>query len=246
MEQIFPTPVDNIDPMTAYAADSRPTIADRPWVMCNMISSADGAVAIDGVSGGLGGPGDKAVFKAIRAVPDLIVVASGTAIAENYRKPQTSTETQALRMERGQSALPRLAIVTKSLRIDPNHRIFDPEAPPMIITTADSDPQARRALGRVADIVVAGDHKVDLDDMLTTARTDGVRTVLLEGGPTLNGAFVDADLIDELCLSVSPMVVGGTSPRIVTKSTNATPHGFRLERILHDEGYLFHRYVRTR
>lgn len=246
MEQIFPSPVDNVNPMDAYASDMRPTVADRPWVMCNMISSVDGAVAIDGVSGGLGGPGDKVVFKAIRAVPDLIVVASGTAIAENYRKPQTSPETQLVRIERGQLPFPRLAIVTRSLRIEPTHRVFDPTARPMIITTADADPVARNALEPVADIVVAGEREVDLNTMLTTVRSNGVKTVLLEGGPTLNGAFVDADLVDELCLSFAPTMLGGTSPRIVAASTNTVPRGFRLDRILHDEGYLFHRYLRTR
>lgn len=246
MEQIFPSPVDNVDVRALYSADERTSSAGRPWVMCNMIASADGGISVDGVSGGLGGPGDKAVFGALRAIPDVIVVASGTVIAENYRKPQTPEDVQAQRVARGQTARPRLAIVTRSLSIDPAHRVFDPEARPLIITTADADPTARAALEEVADIVVAGDRSVDLTDALGSLHRLGADIVLLEGGPTLNGAFVDHDLIDELCLSVSPMLLGGESPRIVARSSNTAPLPLRLDRTLHDDGALFHRYLRSR
>ena len=246
MEQLFPTPVDDVDVMALYGADARRMASDRPWVMCNMIASVDGGIAIDGVSGGLGGPGDKAVFGALRAIPDVIMVASGTVIAENYRKPQTPEAVQRTRLERGQTARPQIAIVSKSLRIEPTHRVFDPDARPLIITTTDADADARRELGTVADVITTGSGTVDLLAALESLRSRGVETVLLEGGPTLNGAFVDADLIDELCLSVSPMLLGGHSPRIVARSANTAALDLRLDRTLHDDGALFHRYVRTR
>ncbi len=246
MEQIFPSPVDDVDTAALYRSDVRVAMEHRPWVMCNMISSTDGGIALDGVSGGLGGSADKVVFSAIRALPDVIVVASGTVIAENYRSAQTTPETQQRRAEFGQSPIPRIAIVTQSLRIDPDHRVFDGPIKPLIITSGNSPESARATLGTVADVVIAGDTTVDLDSALVELGNRGAQTVLLEGGPTLNGAFVDADLIDELCLSFAPMMIGGASPRIVDKSSNTVPHTMRLDRILHEDGYLFHRYLRQR
>lgn len=246
MEQIFPSPVDDVDTAALYRSDHRAPVAPRPWVMCNMISSADGGIALDGVSGGLGGPADKAVFAAIRSLPDVIVVASGTVIAEDYRTAQTSPDMQARRVALGQSPIPRIAIVTQSLGIDPGHRVFAGSVKPLVITSSSSPESARATLATVADIIVAGDETVDLDAALVELADLGANTVLLEGGPTLNGAFVDADLIDELCLSFAPLLLGGDSPRIVDRSANTAPHQLRLDRILHQDGYLFHRYLRER
>jgi riboflavin biosynthesis pyrimidine reductase len=186
------------------------------------------------------------VFSAIRAVPDVIVVASGTVIAENYRTAQTTPEIQKQRVASGQSAIPRITIVTQSLRIDRDHRVFEGPIKPIIITSSTSPLAARATLAPVADLIIAGEGTVDLDAALIELAKAGAQTVLLEGGPTLNGAFVDADLIDELCLSFAPMMLGGDSPRIVAKSTNTTPHPLTLDRILHQDGYLFHRYLRQR
>jgi riboflavin-specific deaminase-like protein len=246
MDQIFPSPVDDVEPETLYAADERPPLPDRPWVMSNMISSVDGGIAIDGVSGGLGGPADKRIFSAVRAVADVIVVASGTVIAENYRRPQTPEAIQERRVARGQAALPRIAIVTRSLKIDPTHRVFDPEARPIIITTSDAPDDRRQALEPVADLMTAGTGSVDLIAALRQLSRSGANVVLVEGGPTLNGAFVDADLVDEVCLSFSPVVIGGNSPRIVNRSANTDPRHMRLDRTLHEDGFLFHRYLRER
>ncbi len=246
MEQIFPSPVDNVDPIAVYGADQRIPLAKRPWVMSNMIASIDGSVSVDGLSGGLGGPGDKAVFTAIRAVPDIIVVASGTVVAEDYRRPQTSPEVQASRIERGQDAFPRIAIVSGSLSIDPGHRVFDPEARPLVITHAQAPPDRVSALGEVADVLVAGETEVDLNGALETLRSNGASVVLLEGGPTLNGAFVEADLIDEWCQSSAPLLVGGSAGRVVKSRNTSEARTFALARTLHDEGFLFHRYVRDR
>ncbi len=246
MEQIFPSPVDDVDPRSVYESDIRLPVANRPWVMCNMISSTDGGVALDGVSGGLGGPADKVVFSAIRSLPDVIVVASGTVIAENYRTAQTPPDAQRQRLERGQPAVPRIAIVTQSLNIDPSHRVFDGDVRPIVITSESSPAAKRMALAEVADIIIAGESSVELETALEQLGANGAQIVLLEGGPTLNGAFVDADLVDELCLSFAPMMLGGDGPRIVARSSNADAHSMRLERILHQDGYLFHRYIRVR
>jgi len=246
MQQLFPVALDSVDVQTVYPADVRDSIGERPWVMCNMISSADGGISIDGTSGGLGGDGDRAVFAALRSIPDVIIVASGTVIAEDYTAPKTPEAIQATRSARGQQPRPRLAIVTRSLSIDPQHQVFDTDARPLIITTTNSDESARNELASVADIIMAGDDDVDLLAALKQLGAGGATTVLLEGGPTLNGAFVDADLVDELCLTVAPFLLGGESPRIIAHSNKGALRDLRLERTLHEDGSLFHRYLRNR
>ena len=86
-----------------------------------MVASVDGATAIDGVSGGLGGPADKQVFSAIRGVADVILAGAGTVRAERYGPPRTPPSIQAARRARGQAAKPRLAVVSRSLDLDPGH-----------------------------------------------------------------------------------------------------------------------------
>jgi len=247
MRQLFPNPVDDVSVADRYAADNRPTPADRPWVLANMISSVDGAIDIDGVSGGLGGPGDKAVFSAIRAVADVIVVGAGTVIAENYRRPQTSPEQQERRLARGQSAFPRLVIVSASLSVPADHRVFDPDARPIIATHLTAPAERVESLSAVADIVACGETSVDLPGVLQELRSRGARTALLEGGPKLNGAMVAADLVDEWCVTMAPVMVGGdTALRMTSGSHTHEPRPMRLDRTLVDGDYLFHRYVRTR
>ncbi len=246
MEQLFPSAVENVDAVALYAADDRTPPPDRPWVLANMISSIDGAIELDGVSGGLGGPGDKQVFRALRGIADIIIAASGTVIAENYRRAQTPDNIQQMRLDRGQSPRPRIAIVSNSLSIESNHRVFDPEARPLVITSHDAPADRRERLSAVADVITAGHESVDLADALGQLRSLGAQTVLVEGGPTLNAAFAAADLLDEFCLSFSPMVAGGSGPRAVGPTDNALAHQMELDRVLHQDGFLFHRYLRKR
>ena len=246
MKQLFPTLVDDVDPTAVYAADDRTSTTGRPWVVANMISSLDGAITVDGLSGGLGGPADKAVFSAVRAVADVIVAGSGTVIAENYRRAQTQPSIQEMRVARGQSPRPRIAIVSGLLSIADDHRVFDPEEPPLIITHGQSPMDRRSALETSAEIIVAGTDAVDLSLALDQLRKRGATTVLVEGGPTLNGAFFDADLIDEFCLSFSPALVGGNGPRAVVSNHTTAPRPMELVRTLHHDGFLFHRYLRSR
>jgi len=245
MRQIFPEHSNGeVDVRALYAADVR-SHPDRPWVTLNMISSVDGGISVDGVSGGLGGPGDKAVFSALRGMADVILVASGTVVAENYRRPQTPESLQAERAARGQDPIPRIAIVSNSLSISVDHRVFDPTHRPMLITHEHADPSRRTRLGAVADLVDAGDEAVDLRRALDALHTLGARSVLCEGGPSLNGAMLADDLIDEVCLSFSPALLGGGGPRIIRGPEVDLPRQLGLQHVLQDGDFLFFRYVRS-
>lgn len=244
MRQLLPETREDIDVVRAYASDERPQPAGRPWVLANMVASLDGAASLDGRSGGLGGPGDRAAFRAIRAVADVILVGAGTVRAESYRPARAEEAVQAARIARGQHPIPRLAIVSGRLDLDPGAEVFS-AGDPLVVTHAGSDPERRRRLAEVAEVVVAGADAVDLQAALAElAGRTGARTVLCEGGPALLGALLDGGLVDELCLTLAPYLVGGAADRIVT-GASADRSRFRLDRLLIDGDELLGRWVRT-
>jgi riboflavin-specific deaminase-like protein len=239
MRELYPNPSDDIDPFARYTADDRSAPAGRlPWVLANMIATVDGATAVEGRSGGLGGPADTLVFGAIRAVADVILVGAGTVRTESYGSP---------RVPQGRDEPPRLAIVTRSLDIDPGARVFldaPPGRPPIVVTTERSDPSRRRALADVADVLTVGEDSVDIPQTVAALGDRGARVVLCEGGPSLNGQLVAAGVLDELCVSLAPLVAGGSSSRLAHNLGPASVTAMRLDRVLEADDMLFLRYVR--
>ncbi|MCQ3808315.1 MAG: dihydrofolate reductase family protein [Acidimicrobiaceae bacterium] len=254
MQQILPTWIDDVDPLDVYSSDPRPAPLDRPWVMVNMIASVDGASAINGASGGLGGPADRAVFRAVRASCDWILVASGTASAEGYRTPNPDEAVVQRHLAAGRSATPRLAIVTASGAVDPTIPALadattddtdhdtDDDRRTLVITGEAAD--GARLAGLNAEIVRLAMPAPRPDAVLGELHRRGAAVVLCEGGPTWNGRMTEAGLVDELCLSISPILAGGTSSRIVAGAAQAVPARMRLRRLLTEGDLLFARYTR--
>jgi riboflavin biosynthesis pyrimidine reductase len=246
VRQLLPHPLEDLDPVEAHAAAERPRPPGRPWLLVNMVASADGATAIDGVSGGLGGPADKAVFRAIRGSADVVLAAAGTVRAEGYGPPKTHPDVQAARRARGQQPHPRIAIVSGSLDLDPATELFaDAAEPPLVFTTAEAAAAAPDALAAVADLRPAGTGSVDLVVVLAELGRLGVGTVACEGGPSLNGQLIAADLVDELDLTTSPLLVGGDSRRAAVGG-DGTPRRFAIAHLWEADGLVFTRYVRDR
>jgi riboflavin biosynthesis pyrimidine reductase len=246
MQRLWPAPAEVDDVAALVAAEPRPKPDDRPWLLVNMVSSLDGAIAIDGRSGGLGGPADKAVFSALRAVADVILVGAGTARAEGYGPPRPTDSTRAARVARGQAAVPRLALVTRSLELDLTAPLFTEAAErPYVITTRNADPERLAAVGGVAELIVTGDAAVDLRAALTALADAGAGVVTAEGGPRLNGDLLADDLVDEWNLTLSPLLVGGAAARAVAGAPPAA-HRFRLDRLLEGDGLLLGRWLRRR
>lgn len=235
------------------AAEPRPKPVGRPWVMLNMVTSIDGATAVDGQSGALGGDGDRVMFGALRAMADAIVVAAGTARAEEYGSARMDEETRAERRARGQQADPVVVVITASLSLDSSVPLFDPaqglddDRRPMVITTSDSPEADRTRLATVADVVLAGAGSVSLSEGLAMLESTGVGVAILEGGPGLNAQFLAEDLIDEVTVTLAPKLVGGGSKRMIqgTDETSGRPIGFALDRVLRAGDELFLRYLRT-
>lgn len=231
---------------TAYLADDRGHNDGTAWVLLNMISSADGAISIGGLSGGLGNDADRAVFRTLRSLADVILVAAGTARAEGYGPPSVDDTVVAQRRDRGQADRPTVAVITRSLNLDLASSLFASTYRPTVVTVSDAPADRCALVAERADVIVAGTRDVDMVDALAQLAKRIGPIVLAEGGPTLNGQLAAADVVDELCLTVSPLLVGGDSPRILANGPDHEPRRFALTRATSAGGLLFTRYLRDR
>jgi riboflavin-specific deaminase-like protein len=219
--------------------------ADRPALRVNFVSSLDGAVTVDGFSAGLSGPGDKLIFGALRMVCDALIVAAGTIRAERYDALRLDAARRDWRRGNGLAEYPLMVVVTRSLDLDPAQEIFS-DAPirPIVITSAAAPADRRAALAGVAEILTAGEREVDLAAAFAQLHARGATQLLSEGGPHLLGAMIAADLVDELCLTVSPLLAGGTAGRIAT-GPPGPPRSMALRHVLAEDDMLFFKYART-
>lgn len=180
-----------------------------PGVRAGFVLSTDGGVAQDGTSRALQSPADQAVFHALRAVADAVVVGAGTARTEDYGPVRPRPDGQAWRQQRGLPDQPPLVIVSRSLDLDPGARCF---AGPSIVVTCRSAP----GKDRFPDVLVAGEDEVDLADAVRQLTGRGLTRLLCEGGPSLLTALLQAALVDELCLTHTPRLLG-PAPGLVTE-----------------------------
>jgi 5-amino-6-(5-phosphoribosylamino)uracil reductase len=234
----------SVDPLELIPFEHRPAPPDRPWVFTNMVATLDGATAIDGVSGPLGDTDDRLVFRALRASADVILVGAATANSERYRPPVRSAEVDRVREQTGRQPRPRIAIASGSLSIDPTLELFtDPTYRPLIYTSSRAPEDRRQQLLPHADVVTMGDGHVDLDHVMRHLAGAGHRTVLSEGGPSINGQLIASDLIDEWNLTLTPLLAGGAAPR-PAHGADAVPRSFRLDRCWTGRRAIFGRWVR--
>jgi len=241
MRRLFPDPADPVDTATVYA--DVPTAAGRPSVRLNMIVSVDGGTSWNGVSGALGGPADKALFAIMRSLTDIVLVASGTMRAENYGPVVMPPAAQDERRARGQEPVPAIAVVSSSCRFDWSSPFFAAATRrPYVVTVESADPAARREAAQVAEVIVAGDDSVDLGVAVDALGARGASTILAEGGPTLNGELARARLLDELCVTLAPLLASGDAKRLIAGSTLDELAHLSLRSICEEDGYLFLRY----
>jgi riboflavin biosynthesis pyrimidine reductase len=244
MRALLPAPADEVDVHEFLAADW----LDHGGFRSVFVSSADGAAWVKGRSAGLQTPGDSLVFGATRDLADVVLVGSGTAFAEGYRAIDVSPTKAAIRRSYGlREALPT-AVVTASLRFSPDARLFEtgPGNRTILLTCAAAPVERRKALERVADVAICGDETIDLPLARAALEERGLTRISSEGGPHAYAAQAAAGVVDELCLSLTPKLVGPGPSRIVAGSVEwLEPQDLELTGMLEDDGSLFLRY-RTR
>ena len=190
-----------------------------------MIASIDGATAVAGVSGGLGGLADQALFAVLRSQADVVLVAAGTVRAEHY----------------GPLAVP-MAVLSRSCRLDWDSLFTAAITPPIVITVAEAPALEHKKAADLADVIIAGERDVDLAAALGALAERGYARVLAEGGPTLNGQLAAAGLLDELCRTVSPLLAGGGAKRILAGPALPSGSGWQIRSLCEQDGFLFLRY----
>ena len=255
MRQIYPEPAGLADRELAalYQPPGRPGAAS-PWLRANMVTSLDGAASLGGRSGGLSGAADQQVFAMLRALADVIVVGAGTARVEGYRPVRPRTEgVRWAWLREGRAPSPPIAVVTRRLDLDlesPLIAASPAHARTIVITTEAAPPGRRAAVAATAELIVAGRESVDIVAAVGALAGRGHRQILTEGGPYLLSQIIEAGLLDELCLTVSPLLAGPGAGRIVAdigplhRPAGASPHRLRLAHVLADDGHLLCRYVR--
>ena len=233
------------DALAPYRDAARPPTGDRPWVLSNMVCGLDGSTAIDGRVGELSAPADRQLFLDLRSVADVILVGAETARRERYGSPELSADRRAAREADGRPPVPRIAIVSRSLDLGDAARALRPGdgGERSIVVTCESSPEAARSeLAETSDVIVAGTDRVEPLLALQALHRAGIGVVLCEGGPSLLGELLGAQLVDELCLTLAPVVGGDPLPVAVLPATAPVSRG-RLAHVLEAESNLFLRYV---
>jgi 5-amino-6-(5-phosphoribosylamino)uracil reductase len=225
-----------------------PADHDGVWLRANFIASLDGGATFSGKSGQLGGPGDRAVFATLREMADVILVGAGTVRTEGYAGARPTVAQRQRRQSRGQSEVPQLAVVSRSGRLERDMPVFTrTEVAPLVCTCTAAAEQTRRTLTGLADVVdcsIDDPDSVDSAAVLTLLGDRGLPRVLTEGGPMMFSSFVERDLLDELCLTIAPTLVGGQAGRIATGSEQVQTRMRCAHILTDDDGYLYTRYVR--
>jgi riboflavin biosynthesis pyrimidine reductase len=210
-----------------------------------MVGSLDGSAAVGGRVGVLSTPADAQLFRELRSVADVVVVGAETVRRERYGPVRLSESLQADRVAAGRAALPRIAVVTRACAFDWSIPLFadsDPALRPILVTCAAAEPSQLDEASEHADLIVTGDAAVDLGGALQVLHERGAGVVLCEGGPTLLGDLVARGLLDELCLTITPVMGGDPLPLSVAPPDSDLAR-FTLRHALADEdGSLFLRY----
>ena len=213
---------------------------DRPFVYVSMITTLDGHAALDGRSAALGGEADLQTLLDLRTMADAVLIGTGTLRAEGYARLVRSEERRARRRELGLAEDPPAVLLSRRFSIPWDTGLFAAPEQPVLIYT--------RAAGDVPD-VAAPVEVVTLPDpspaaVLADLRRRGVRALLCEGGPTLNRALIAAGMVDELFVTLEPLLTGDDAePPIITGGRLPDVQPLRLLSVRQVGSELFLRYA---
>ncbi|HLW96259.1 MAG TPA: dihydrofolate reductase family protein [Solirubrobacteraceae bacterium] len=237
--RLLPQPTQSVAAAEALGHLRAAAPGARPVLALNMIASVDGRITIDGRSTPLSNPADRALFHALRARADAVLVAAGTARAERYGPTIRNEQTRAARAARGEREQPLAVVATRKVDLDPGLPLLSDPASFVVIVTA-SDRELAPCAARVEYLRTPTIREAL--DLLGSAY--GVRRVICEGGPKLNSTLAEESLIDELFLSVSPLLVGGGDATILADSEIAEPQKLELQMLLECDDALYAHYAR--
>ncbi|MGH9129981.1 MAG: pyrimidine reductase family protein [Acidimicrobiales bacterium] len=248
VRRLYPEPAQDVELDAAYAWPD-PSPGRGVHVRVNFVSSLDGAVDLHGSARPLSSPVDNLVFSTLRGLCDVILVGAGTVRRASYGPARPSANRRSWRCEHGLAPVPPFAVVSSSMALDLSASFFaEAVSRPLVLTTEAAPMELRSAAAGLAEVIVAGDTRVEAHRALTALAGRGLTHVLCEGGPTLAGLLAGADAVDELCLSLSALLVGPADSRLLAPApgVGSWPVPLELEQVLSAESMLFLRYSRLR
>ena len=179
------------DALGPYLAVDRSRLRHECWVTGHMVAGLDGTASVDGRVGSLSTKPDQELFRRMRQIADIVLVGAETVRREGYGSVRLDDEAQAQRRRQGQSPTPPLAVVSRSLAFDWTAKAFadaPDDARTHVITCAAADPERRAEAEKFAEVIVAGDDRVEPAAAMAALAELGHRVVLCEGGPSWLGA----------------------------------------------------------
>jgi riboflavin biosynthesis pyrimidine reductase len=192
---------------------------DEPMLIANFVESLDGVAAAPDLPRSHAlvadeSEADRFLLAFLRSCADAIVVGSGTLLSSprgtwrvDRAYPEAADSFAELRARRGRPEQPLLAIVTAGGSFDPGHPVLAAGA--LVLTTSRAAPQLRASVPETSEVVGVNDgDAVDLTAAVGVLRERGCAVILSEAGPTLFGSLLASGLVDELFLTVSPLLAG--------------------------------------
>lgn len=211
--------------------------AVRPYVFANMVSTVDGAAAIDGSTRALGGPADTEMLLELRTIADAVLIGPSTVAAEGYARLVAAEERRERRVAAGLDSDPPAVLVSRSGEIPWDAGLFQSPEQSVLVYV----PEWIEWPGTPAPVEIV--VKPDLGRALADLRERGVERLLCEGGPSLMGALLGAQALDELFLTVAAQLrVEDGEPGIVAGGLGG-PRGLDLRWVLRHADDLFLRYA---
>jgi riboflavin biosynthesis pyrimidine reductase len=250
VQRLLPEQNGSLSPAGVAEAHEWPEV--ETWVRALMVATADGAARSEtGVSGGISSAGDRLIFGTIRGMSDAVLVGANTIRAEGYGGMKARPELVARRKAAGQNPAPRVAIITRSGDLDTSTGVFtDSDEPPIVFVPENLAEDKRADLSQAAEVIAAGKDDVVMTEVMAYLRSIGLPRIVCEGGPSLLGSLAAQGLLNELCLTVTPLLAGGSypngdrTPRILDGAVlPISPETLTLEHVLEDRGTLFLRYL---
>jgi riboflavin biosynthesis pyrimidine reductase len=228
---------DELERLYSYPADPR-------WLAVNYVSSADGAVEVGGRAARLSNAPDQKVLKLGSDLADVLLVGANTAMVEHFEGAHPDEETLRRRRHHGLSAIPPTAVVTTGRTLPADAPVITKAEVPTIVVTCETAPQDKREVwaNAGAELLIVGEHTVDLAAAVGALVDRGLGRIDCEGGPHLFGSLIEAGVVDELRLTVSPILVSGTAGRIAT-GIPIDPVDLELASVLAEDGVMLLRYL---
>jgi riboflavin-specific deaminase-like protein len=241
LRELFPAGGRKLDARQAYGDLGLAQLGSgsRPYVIANMVSSVDGSATLAGKSAGISSDSDRNLFHELRTQVDAVMAGTTTIGKESYGPLVRNDELRERRIAAGLAPSPVAVTATRSMALpldapllrDPGSRLF-------VLTNSDAPaPDVEAQL----EIVRTAGETIDFGAAFERLQSEhGIGTILLEGGPTLLGAILAAGLLDELFLTITPLIAGPGGPRVIE---GHSPAGLELKSVLEEQGSLFLRYV---